>query len=104
MDKRERFFDSPRRNTLAATACTAWRKAMTQQNIKVTFSEIEFAKLPNEVHAGVHMLNKLKSAGIPIKGSLFPMGVSSGVLQREDNASGEIVFTWTQAADSDDLF
>lgn len=77
---------------------------MTQQNIKVTFSEIEFAKLPNEVHAGVHMLNKLKSAGIPIKGSLFPMGVSSGVLQREDNASGEIVFTWTTTADSDDLF
>ncbi len=58
---------------------------MTQQHVKVSFSKMEIAKFYNEVHAGVHM-------------------VSSGVLQREDSASGETVFTWTQAADSDDLF
>lgn len=93
----------------AATACpetTASRRhqTMTQQHVKVSFSKMEIAKFYNEVHAGVHMVSKLKGSGVAVEGSLFPMGVSSGVLQREDSASGEIVFTWTQAADSDDLF
>lgn len=64
--------------------------------IEVRISAASLARFENEVHKGMHILQKLRDAGIPVVGVLFPLSVMSGVLETEfdDLASDEWVFRW----------
>lgn len=46
-----------------------------------------------DIHAGLHTLEVLKRAGIPVLGSLLPMGATNGELRMSDNGI-EAVWTW----------
>lgn len=49
------------------------------------------------VLVGVRALEKLREAGVPVVGTLWPMGVTEGELvSRIDPMFGEITFTWRQ--------
>ena len=51
----------------------------------------------SEVHEGVYVLGRLRAAGIPIQGNLFPTVPSSGALSVEvdDLALEEWVYRWS---------
>lgn len=51
------------------------------------------AHLAQEVHIGIHCLQALRDDGIPVVGSLWPMGVERGSLVIE-RLPGELKFTW----------
>jgi hypothetical protein len=49
------------------------------------------------VLVGVKALEELRAAGVPVVGTLWPMGVTEGELvSRIDPMFGEITFTWRQ--------
>lgn len=44
---------------------------------------------------GVEVLKKLRAAGVPVVGTLWPMGVTEGeLISHIDPMFGEITFTW----------
>lgn len=48
-----------------------------------------------DIHAGMHTLEALRKAGVPVRGNLLPMGVSSGRLLCTDDANAaDVVWAW----------
>lgn len=63
--------------------------------LEVRIDTATLVRLGNEIHAGMHVLRKLREAGVPATGVLFPTGVESGVLSMHDDVTfGETVYTW----------
>lgn len=50
----------------------------------------------NPIHQGLHVLERLRGAGVPVLGVLWPEGVESGVLSIEppDLDSGATPYRW----------
>lgn len=53
-------------------------------------------KHENPIHQGMHVLMRLRDAGVPVIGVLWPMGVESGVLSVgvPDLADGIVEYVW----------
>jgi hypothetical protein len=53
-------------------------------------------KYENPIHQGMFVLQRLRDAGVPVLGHLWPMGVESGVLSvgAPDLADGVVTYTW----------
>ena len=54
------------------------------------------ARFDNPIHSGMHVLAKLREAGIPAIGVLYPVGVERGVLTIDapDLDDGAVVYRW----------
>lgn len=53
-----------------------------------------------DIHAALHTLETLKKAGIPVLGSLLPMGVRDGrLITIDDNDAPDVVWTWDYEED-----
>jgi len=53
-------------------------------------------RMPNQVNLGMATLDRLRSAKIPVIGTLWPTGVEHGSLSiREADEDGDIVYEWT---------
>lgn len=55
-------------------------------------------KNDNPIHQGMYVLQRLRDAGVPVIGVLWPMGVESGVLSIEppDLAEGITIYSWKE--------
>ena len=63
--------------------------------ITVAISKARLEAFGADVHAGIHILEKLRAAGIPVRGVLLPMGVAEGTLTMTDSdLSAELVWQW----------
>lgn len=64
--------------------------------IEVSISRAKLIAFDNDVHAGMHILNRLREAGIPVVGTIGVRWVENGVLEVEDDelASEDIVFKY----------
>jgi hypothetical protein len=63
--------------------------------ITVTISKATLRDFGADIHAGIHVLEALRKAGVPVLGTLLPMGVSEGVLTSHDDAMVDaIVWQW----------
>lgn len=53
-------------------------------------------KFDNPIHQGMHVLDRLRTAGIPVLGCVWPEGVGSGTLSVEspDLADGTTLYRW----------
>jgi hypothetical protein len=53
-------------------------------------------KHDNPIHQGMHVLARLRAAGVPVIGHLWPMGVESGSLTVgvPDLADGVVEYVW----------
>lgn len=67
--------------------------------IEVRIPAARLAKFDSEVHRGMRVLHELRDAGVPVVGTLFPMGAERGVLSVEydELVSDEWVFRWVDA-------
>lgn len=67
--------------------------------IEVRIAAARLLKFDSEVHRGILVLRELREAGIPVVGSLFPLGVERGVLSVEydEIVSDEWVWRWVEA-------
>ena len=67
--------------------------------IEVRISASKLAKFDNEVHRGMLVLRELREAGVPVVGTLFPLGAERGRLEIEydELVSDEWVFRWVEA-------
>lgn len=65
---------------------------------EVRIPEREMLARDNQVAAGLWVLARLRGAGIPVTGVLFPLGVERGILSVEidDLATGDTVWTWKE--------
>lgn len=65
--------------------------------IEVRIEKRRLDAFGNEVHAGMHILDRLREAGVPIRGVLGPVVPESGVLSCEIDDLGleEYVYRWT---------
>ena len=51
----------------------------------------------NPIMVGVHLLNDMRAAGVPVIGAVWPMGVTSGELVSVyDEVFEELTFTWRE--------
>lgn len=49
----------------------------------------------NEISSGTEVLRRLRNAGVPVIGNIWPHGVERGrLITTTDTAFGEYVFTW----------
>ena len=62
--------------------------------VVVRIPERMIARLDHDVHLGVHALNALREAGVPVIGRLSPQSVEYGRLTIEDDLDGSRVYTW----------
>ena len=67
--------------------------------IEVRIAAARLLKFDSEVHRGILVLRELRERGIPVVGSLFPLGVKSGRLECEydELVSDEWVWRWVDA-------
>lgn len=67
--------------------------------VEVRIPAAKLAKFDSEVHRGMLVLRELREAGVPVVGSLFPLGAERGVLSVEydELVSDEWVFRWIDA-------
>jgi hypothetical protein len=67
--------------------------------IEVRIDYARVTKIGNEVIFGVEVLGKLKEAGIPVEGVLFPRAVTRGTLSLTvDPVLGDHVYQWSEDA------
>jgi len=64
---------------------------------EVRIPAAELTRFNNDVHWGTYVLGKLRDAGIPVTGVLFPLSIESGTLTtyRDDLAVDEFVWQWS---------
>lgn len=62
--------------------------------IEVRITPAELNRFDNEVLKGDHVLKKLRKAGIPVIGVLWPRGASGGGLTMVTDDAGGLHFTW----------
>lgn len=68
--------------------------------VEVRIDPAALAKLPAEVHKGLHVLNALRDGGIPATGVIFTQGVTHGALvQYVDDMFGDHVYRWHETTD-----
>jgi len=67
--------------------------------VEVRIPAAKLAKFDSEVHRGMLVLRELREAGVPVVGSLFPLGAERGVLSVEydELVSDEWVWRWSDA-------
>lgn len=67
--------------------------------VEVRIAAARLLKFDSEVHRGMLVLRELREAGIPVVGSLFPLGVERGRLECEydELVSDEWVWRWVDA-------
>ena len=68
--------------------------------ITVTISKQRLIDFGSDIHGGMHILVKLREAGIPALGVLLPMGVSTGVLSSVDDGVS-VAYSWDGEAVED---
>jgi hypothetical protein len=67
------------------------------QGIEVVIDSERIAKARTSIDLGMDVLKRLRAAGIPAEGHLWPQKVESGVLHmRFDAMFGDQVWTWEQ--------
>jgi len=66
--------------------------------IEVQIPQRVLDKFDNPVTRGMHILNALRGAGVPVVGTLWPEGVESGSLSvdLDDLAFDGRVYKWTK--------
>lgn len=66
--------------------------------IEVRIAAARLLKFDSEVHRGILIVRELRDAGVPIVGSLAPLGVERGVLSVEydELVSDEWVWRWVE--------
>lgn len=63
--------------------------------VRIPVEKIE--EFENSVLKGQLIMNKLRAAGIPVIGILFPIGVSRGsLLSFCDDMFGDMVYRWSE--------
>lgn len=62
--------------------------------IEIRVSAGEAQRATNDIHVGLLAIDRLKAAGVPVTGTLFPVSVTSGVLSIAEDVFGDIVYTW----------
>jgi hypothetical protein len=67
--------------------------------VEVRIAAARLLKFDSEVHRGILVLRELRERGIPVVGSLFPLGVERGKLEVEydELVSDEWVWRWVDA-------
>lgn len=67
--------------------------------IEVRIAAARLLKFDSEVHRGMLVLRELRDFGVPVVGTLFPLGVERGVLSVEydELVSDEWVWRWSDA-------
>lgn len=63
--------------------------------ITVTMTAAEVAQLDNPCHLGYDVAKRLRKAGIPTMGKLWPYRVETGSLQIDVTPDQGVRFTWT---------
>jgi hypothetical protein len=63
--------------------------------ITVRISKSLLSSFGADIHVGIHTLERLRKAGIPVTGNLLPVGVGDGVLtMTNDSFTDEVIWTW----------
>lgn len=65
--------------------------------IEVTIEAREFARATNDIHIMMRMLERMRAAGIPVRGNLGITGVERGRLSISDDAFGDMLIEWEDA-------
>ena len=66
--------------------------------IEVTIPSTVLIGFPNDIHVGMVVLERLRAAGVPARGDLWPLGVSEGRLSSEfDSLTEDLVYRWEPA-------
>lgn len=68
---------------------------MTDAAVRLKMIFVE-PKFDNPIHQGMHVLDRLRSAGIPVLGTIWPIGVESGTLttHEADLSDGTTQYSW----------
>jgi hypothetical protein len=61
--------------------------------ITVVFKVSELKAFGADIHAGIHILEGLEKAGIPVVGQLLPLGVSTGELTMRMDTD-HVLYAW----------
>jgi hypothetical protein len=62
---------------------------------EVRIPTADLARFECHTHRGIHTVERLREAGVPVVGVLAPLGVECGVLSVEDDlATGDTVWRW----------
>lgn len=61
--------------------------------ISVVFNARELRAFGADIHAGIHILEGLKKAGVPVVGQLLPLAVSTGELTMRMD-SERVIYMW----------
>jgi hypothetical protein len=64
--------------------------------IEVKIEAHEVARATNDIHIGTRALERLRAAGVPVKGNLFPIGVERGRLTVYEDLFGDTVYEWVE--------
>lgn len=69
---------------------------MTTTEIRIP--ETDLARYECHTHRGIHTVERLREAGVPVVGVLAPLGVERGILSVEidDLATGDTVWRWSE--------
>jgi hypothetical protein len=63
--------------------------------IEVRIEPKTWVWLDHDVHRGTYLLNKLREAGVPVLGAVWPTGVERGRLTSStDETFGDLVWEW----------
>lgn len=55
-----------------------------------------WAALGHDIHRGIYLVKQLREAGVPVVGSIWPIGVEHGSLHMAtDPVFDELVWTWS---------
>lgn len=64
--------------------------------ITVTIDAREIITAHHDILVGILMLKKLRDAGVPVKGAVGIVGLTSGTLTFTEDVFGNYKFTWTE--------
>ncbi len=68
--------------------------------IEVQISAAELGRFGNEVLKGDFVCKKLRKAGIPVIGALWPRGAQNGVLTMASDDSGNLAYAYDGAVEA----
>lgn len=63
--------------------------------IEVSLDPETLKRLDHDIHAGIYLLKQLRERGVPVIGSIWPIGVEHGTLTLSvDAVFGDRTWTW----------
>lgn len=63
--------------------------------VTVSIDDATIARLAHDIHVGIYLLKQLREQGVPVLGSIWPVGVEHGSLTLAvDPVFGERTWTW----------